>query len=132
MFTDSHCHLTFPELAGDMPGVRAAMAAARVTRALCISTTMEEFPSAEAILIEMSQMELSTDELVRAVQAKQDVRMRIDVDARFTSDADLPAASVFAEIPGSGPKANEVVMIGAHLDSWHTGTGAADNGAGAI
>lgn len=52
MFTDSHCHLTFPELAGDLPGVRAAMAAARVTRALCISTTMEEFPSVQALATE--------------------------------------------------------------------------------
>ena len=49
MFTDSHCHLTFPELAGDMAGVRAAMAAAQVTRALCISTTMEEFPAVQAL-----------------------------------------------------------------------------------
>ncbi len=72
------------------------------------------------------------NQLVRAVQNKQDVRMRIDVDARFTSDGDLPATNVFAEIPGSGPKANEVVIIGAHLDSWHTGTGAADNGAGVV
>lgn len=45
MFTDSHCHLTFPELAADWPAIRAAMAAAQVTRALCISTTMETFPS---------------------------------------------------------------------------------------
>ena len=49
MFTDSHCHLTFPELAGDLAGVRAAMAAAQVTRALCISTTMEEFPAVQAL-----------------------------------------------------------------------------------
>lgn len=44
MFTDSHCHLTFPELIADLPSVRAAMAEAKVTRALCVSTTMEEFP----------------------------------------------------------------------------------------
>jgi TatD DNase family protein len=44
MYTDSHCHLSMPELAGDLPAVLAAMVAARVTRALCISTTMEEFP----------------------------------------------------------------------------------------
>ena len=49
MFTDSHCPLTFPELAGDIPAVRAAMAAARVTRALCICTTMEEFPAVQAL-----------------------------------------------------------------------------------
>lgn len=71
------------------------------------------------------------NQLVRAVQRKQDVRMRIDVDSRFTSDADLPATNVFAELPGSG-KAGEVVMIGAHLDSWHGGTGATDNGAGVV
>jgi TatD DNase family protein len=44
MFTDSHCHLAMPELAGDLSAVCAAMAAAQVTRALCISTSMEEFP----------------------------------------------------------------------------------------
>ncbi len=44
MFTDSHCHLNFPELSGNLSAVRAAMEEARVTRALCISTTMEEFP----------------------------------------------------------------------------------------
>ena len=45
MFTDSHCHLSFPELAGDLPRIRAAMADAQVTRALCICTTLEEFPA---------------------------------------------------------------------------------------
>ncbi|MDO5288785.1 MAG: TatD family hydrolase [Pseudomonadota bacterium] len=49
MFTDSHCHLTFAALAGDMARVRADMAAAQVTRALCISTTMEEFPAVQAL-----------------------------------------------------------------------------------
>lgn len=49
MFTDSHCHLNFPELATDLPAVQAAMAQARVTRALCISTTMEEFPQVRSL-----------------------------------------------------------------------------------
>lgn len=49
MFTDSHCHLTFPELAPELPQIRAAMAAARVDRALCISTTLEEFPDVHAL-----------------------------------------------------------------------------------
>ena len=43
MFTDSHCHLTFPELAADLPRIRAAMEQAQVSRALCICTTLEEF-----------------------------------------------------------------------------------------
>lgn len=43
MFVDSHCHLSFPELAQDLPAIREAMAAAGVDRALCICTTLEEF-----------------------------------------------------------------------------------------
>ena len=43
MFVDSHCHLSFPELAARIDEIRAAMAAASVDRALCICTTMEEF-----------------------------------------------------------------------------------------
>lgn len=43
MFTDSHCHLTFPELSAALPEIRSAMATAQVDRALCICTTLEEF-----------------------------------------------------------------------------------------
>ncbi|MDD5479169.1 TatD family hydrolase [Rhodoferax sp.] len=45
MFTDSHCHLNFPELMAELPAIRQAMAQAQVSRALCISTTLEEFPA---------------------------------------------------------------------------------------
>lgn len=44
MFTDSHCHLTFPELVASLPAIRQSMADAQVGRALCICTTLEEFP----------------------------------------------------------------------------------------
>jgi len=43
MFVDSHCHLSFPELASELSAIREAMAAAGVDRALCICTTLEEF-----------------------------------------------------------------------------------------
>ncbi len=43
MFTDSHCHLSFPELRAQLPTILGAMADARVGRALCICTTLEEF-----------------------------------------------------------------------------------------
>lgn len=43
MFTDSHCHLNFPELKAQLPQIRQAMALAQVDRALCICTTLEEF-----------------------------------------------------------------------------------------
>ena len=44
MFTDSHCHLTFPELVNALPEIRRSMTKAKVDRALCICTTLEEFP----------------------------------------------------------------------------------------
>ena len=43
MYVDSHCHLSFPELAAKLPQIRADMQAAGVDRALCICTTLEEF-----------------------------------------------------------------------------------------
>ena len=49
MFTDSHCHLNFPEFADRMPEVRAAMAEAKVDRALCICTTLEEFDAVHSL-----------------------------------------------------------------------------------
>ncbi len=49
MFTDSHCHLNFPELRSQLPQIREAMAAAQVTRALCICTTIEEFADVHSL-----------------------------------------------------------------------------------
>jgi TatD DNase family protein len=49
MFVDSHCHLTFPELAARLSDIRAAMSAAQVDRALCICTTLEEFEDVHAL-----------------------------------------------------------------------------------
>ena len=49
MFTDSHCHLSFPELQARLPEIRLAMQEARVDRALCICTTLEEFDSVHGL-----------------------------------------------------------------------------------
>ena len=49
MFTDSHCHLSFPELKAQLPQIREAMKVAQVDRALCICTTLEEFPDVHAL-----------------------------------------------------------------------------------
>ncbi len=49
MFTDSHCHLSYPNLVANLPAIRAAMAEAQVTRALCICTTLEEFADVHAL-----------------------------------------------------------------------------------
>lgn len=49
MFTDSHCHLSFPELREQLPSILEAMAQAQVGRALCICTTLEEFEDVHAL-----------------------------------------------------------------------------------
>lgn len=49
MYTDSHCHLSFPELVSQLPDIRQKMHEANVTRALCICTTMEEFDNVHAL-----------------------------------------------------------------------------------
>ena len=67
--------------------------------------------------------------LVRLAQAGVAVQLRIEVDARFHPDS--TAYNVLAEIPGADAALrDEVVLIGAHLDSWHTATGATDNADG--
>jgi len=49
MFTDSHCHLSFPELLEQLPDILDAMTQSRVERALCICTTLEEFDTVHAL-----------------------------------------------------------------------------------
>ncbi|MCW5652432.1 TatD family hydrolase [Hydrogenophaga sp.] len=52
MFTDSHCHLSFPELHSQLPEVLQAMREAAVDRALCICTTLEEFDTVHRIALD--------------------------------------------------------------------------------
>jgi hypothetical protein len=70
----------------------------------------------------------SYDRLARLAGKKVAARVALDVQVKF-HDEDPAGFNVVAELPG-GAKKDEVVMIGAHLDSWHGGTGATDNGAG--
>ena len=58
------------------------------------------------------------------------VELELDV-VTHTIDEDQMQSNTIAELPG-GDRKDEVVMIGAHLDSWHGGTGATDNGAGSV
>ena len=58
------------------------------------------------------------------------VRVEIEADNRFY-DADLNSFNIIAELPGTDARIrDEIVMLGAHFDSWHAGTGATDNAAG--
>jgi hypothetical protein len=66
--------------------------------------------------------------IARTLEKKIPVTVQMDIENKFF-DADLNAFNVVGELPGTD-KADEVVMIGAHFDSWHGGTGATDNAAG--
>jgi carboxypeptidase Q len=66
--------------------------------------------------------------IARLAQQQHPVRLELEVAVEMQEE-DRDAANVIAEIPG-GTRADEVVMFGAHLDSWHAGTGATDNAAG--
>ena len=63
---------------------------------------------------------------------KVPVKLRINLQAKFYDNDNGNAYNVLAELPGTDPALrDEVVMIGGHLDSWHTGVGATDNADGA-
>jgi len=68
--------------------------------------------------------------LYRVAQRGLPVKAEINLQTRFLDDNRVPT-NVTAEIPGTD-KADEVVMLGAHFDSWHSGTGATDNAAGSV
>jgi len=68
--------------------------------------------------------------ILRLAKSGTEVNMEAEVKTKFQTK-DLQGYNVIAEIPGTDPTLkDEVVMIGAHLDSWQAGTGATDNAAG--
>jgi hypothetical protein len=66
--------------------------------------------------------------LVRMIQKGVTPQLEIDIESTY-HDGDVNSFNVIAEIPGTDLK-DEIVMIGAHFDSWHSGTGATDNAIG--
>lgn len=86
---------------------------------------------AEAKMI--PQMTMATEDynrLVRMIDLGIKPKMSINIQTQYYDD-DLMGYNTVAEIPGTDPKLkDEIVMLGGHLDSWHSGTGATDNAAG--
>jgi hypothetical protein len=66
--------------------------------------------------------------LVRMAEAGEHIKIAVELAVEF-HDTDLMAYNTIAEIPGTDLK-DEIVMLGGHIDSWHSGTGATDNAAG--
>jgi hypothetical protein len=67
--------------------------------------------------------------IVRNLQKTPPMPVTIELDVRNTFHDETTSFNVIAEIPGTD-QASELVMLGAHFDSWHAGTGATDNAAG--
>jgi len=65
--------------------------------------------------------------LVRMIQAGEKLKMAVELAVEFHDN--MMGYNTIAEIPGTDLK-DQIVMIGGHMDSWHSGTGATDNGAG--
>lgn len=60
------------------------------------------------------------------------VNIEMELEVEFQKD-DLYGYNVIGDIKGTDPRVkDELVMLGAHIDSWHTGTGATDNAAGSV
>jgi carboxypeptidase Q len=69
--------------------------------------------------------------IARLVERQRPVKLALQLDAEITRQ--VKSVNIIAEIRGSDPRlADEVVMLGGHFDSWHTGTGATDNAAGSV
>jgi carboxypeptidase Q len=86
-------------------------------------------PKAEAKMV--PQMTVSVEQynrMMRMMQQGEKLKMTVDLQVEY-QDQDNMGYNTIAEIPGSDLK-DEIVMLGGHMDSWHSGTGATDNGAG--
>lgn len=79
------------------------------------------------------QMTMATEDynrISRMIGFGEKVRMTVNIQTQY-HDEDLMGYNTIAEIPGTDPNLkDEIVMLGAHLDSWHGSGGATDNGAG--
>ena len=120
-------------------GTRAAMGAItadRAERSLTMAAAgmgwfTYQREHAEPLPIVVMAIE-SYGRVYRLLKANVPVRVEMDVETEFTGDHEHGFDTI-AEIPGTDPKLkDEVVMVGGHLDSWASATGATDNGAGTV
>ncbi len=123
------------------PALRYAFLAAEQVAAVLLPARGQEgtvftdngFPRANDAPVQPPTLHVAIEHfgrLARLVAKGMPVTLELDMRNRFNT-ADEHSFNVIAEIPGTDPRLKgEVVMLGAHFDSWHAGTGATDNGAG--
>jgi len=122
-----------PRGSGGTLFVQSATAAQAVPKSLEEMRTLPRVsvydPKNEAKMV--PQMTVSAEQynrIMRMMQQGEKVKMTVDLQVEY-QDQDNMGYNTIAEIPGSDLK-DEVVMLGGHMDSWHSGTGATDNAAG--
>lgn len=85
--------------------------------------------------MQLAQVVVSTEDYMRMqrlILDKKDVELEMNIQNKWYAD-DLQGYNVVGEIAGTDPALkSQVVMVGGHLDSWHSGTGATDNAAGCV
>ncbi len=102
--------------AGDFPGPNSPR------RPSAYATNAPTIPAQVTLAVE------DYNRLVRMTQLGEKLKIAVDLQVQFHTN-DVMAYNTIAEIPGSDLK-DEIVMVGGHMDSWHSGTGATDNGTG--
>jgi hypothetical protein len=123
---------TVPDL--DQPTTRTSTTRTSSTRASTGPSTRPAYadrpwaPDAPAMPAQVALAIEDYNRLVRMMKQGEKLKMEVDLRVAFHNE-DLQAYNTVAEIPGSD-LADELVMIGAHMDSWHSGTGATDNATG--
>ena len=92
----------------------------------------EDFASSEDPAVGLPEVTLAVEHynrMVRLIDRGVPVRVELELDVRWTPE-DVPRGfNIVGELPGTD-KADEVVLVGAHFDSFHGATGATDNAAG--
>jgi hypothetical protein len=105
------------------PGAPSTRPAGPTTRPRVWAVDAPKIPAQVALAVE------DYNRIARMLKRGEPVKAAVDLKVSFHDD-DPMAYNTIAEIPGTDLK-DQIVMIGAHLDSWHSGTGATDNAAGA-
>ena len=98
--------------------------------AILVTNAPESYRNANPPMV-LPQIMVATEHynrIARLVEAKTPVQIELNVQNRFHGDT-LDSFNLLGELPGTD-RADEIVMLGAHFDSWHAGTGATDNAAG--
>jgi TatD DNase family protein len=104
MYVDSHCHLDFPEFAGELPRLLAAMAESRVSHALCVSVNLADFPAVHALA-------MSTPNLYATVGVHPDYP-----DVPEPKVADLVAPATLPRVVAVGETGLDYYRLGGNLD----------------